>query len=1065
MNLKRIGVGSKGVMSCHSLTQSIRFDKFRYFLVSTFLFSLLFLISSPAFSQAKALLPDFQTVFKHQNIIMLVIEPKTGKIIDANPKAVAFYGYPKSQLLEMTIQQINQLSPEQVAIERQLADTQGRNYFIFRHKLANGEIRTVEVHSEPYQVKGKKLLLSMISDISDQRDRSQELWAYQTSLEKMVDAQKAQIRQEKQRQIYLLLFFILLQMAVIGYLLLDIRRRHRLQKKLNEVAGTLRRIMNSATEVAIVAGDTRGVITEFNVGAEKLLGYKAEELVGQATPEVFHLKEEVVKRRHDLENKYGLLSHNFEVFTLEAQNEGGSQGEWTFVRKDGTQVPVSLVVTPIYEDKAGEIIGYLGIAQDIGELKDSEQALQSTRDQLQATLDAIPDLLFEVDAGGVITSYHTAEADRLYVPPDAFLGKRYQDVLPPKVVAVCNEAFDDARLHGRSVGKQYEMALGSESRYFELSVTCRMKAEDDCQFLVLSRDISERIKAQQHLKLIGNVFNYAREGITITDVNGDIIDVNQGFTDITGYQREEVVGKNPRILKSNLQPADFYEGLWKDVVEKGFWTGEMWNRHKSGEIYAEVITITAVYDDTGKIQNYIGIFSDITAIKENQERLEHIAHYDVLTHLPNRVLLADRLHQAIVRADRNENALAVLFVDLDGFKEVNDLYGHDVGDQVLMRVAERMQSSLREEDTLARLGGDEFVAVLVDLDSVQACEPVLERMLDSICEPIPLDAKVIKLSASIGVTLYPDDLSDADLLVRHADQAMYQAKQEGKNRYRFFDVDQDVEVKTQSAMLMEIRNAIQQNEFVLYYQPKVDLHKEEICGVEALIRWQHPERGLLYPNEFLPVIHDHPLSTELDEWVMKQAMSQWGIWNSQGIDVSISINITARSLLQKDFEDRIQICLGRYSGIADGALSFEILETSALEDIKHVGELMAYCQSLGVSFAIDDFGTGYSSLTYLRHLPAQLIKVDQSFVRDMLVDKDDLAIVNGILKLAQTFEREVLAEGAETIEHCKKLYEMGCTKVQGYAIARPMKPEDFSNWAKVVSDKAIAHISALAKER
>ena len=1027
------------------------------------LLSALLLVFSPL-SQAHESFLGFEKVFNQQNVVMLLIDPDSGKIVSANPAAAKFYGYSVDNLETMSIQQINLLDKKQVASDRKLASAGGQNTFIFRHKLANGEVRTVEVHSKPYQVNGRTLLLSMVHDITGERQHYKALWAYQTALENMVHFQKSQLAQEKQKQIYLLSGAILLQMTLIGYLLYDIHRRKKLQHKLNSVAGTLSQIMNAATEVSIVATDTKGIITEFNSGAQKLLGYTSDEMVGKETPGVFHLTEEIEQQKALLKKEFGLIQFDMQVFTLKAHEEGGNQGEWTFVDKEGKHIPVSLVVTPIYAKNGNNVIGYLGISKDISELKESEQALIDSQNQLKATLDAIPDLLFEVSNDGVIQSYHTAEVEELYINPESLIGKRYQETLPPDVVEVCSASFEEARIAGHSIGKQYEMETRDGIRYFELSVSCKEKREGDYSFVVLSRDITERVKAQKHLKLISNVFNYAREGITITDVEGNIIDVNKGFSDITGYSREEVLGKNPRMLKSNLQPRDFYKDMWTDISGKGYWTGEMWNRHKNGEVYAEVITISAIYDDNGQPQNYMGIFTDVTAIKQNQKRLEHIAHYDVLTQLPNRVLLADRLQQAIIHADRNENSLAVLFVDLDGFKEVNDLYGHDVGDQLLMKIAEKMQQSLRAEDTLARLGGDEFVAVLVDLDSPQACEPILERVLLSVSEPILIDGSLVKVSASIGVALYPNDLSDADLLIRHADQAMYQAKQEGKNRFRFFDVDQDAVVKSQSAMLLEIRVALRENQFVLHYQPKADLEKEEICGVEALIRWQHPERGLLYPNEFLPLINDHSLSIEVDEWVMRQAMQQWEEWHDLGLDMPISVNIGARSLQQKDFKQRIEQCLSRYPGIAERALQFEILETTALEDVSNVSELMRYCQALGVEFALDDFGTGYSSLTYLRHLPAKLIKIDQSFVRDMLIDKDDLAIIDGVLKLTQAFNRDVIAEGAETIEHCQKLYQMGCCKIQGYAIARPIPAESLPNWIEAVSERAIQHISKLSKE-
>jgi len=486
--------------------------------------------------------------------------------------------------------------------------------------------------------------------------------------------------------------------------------------------------------------------------------------------------------------------------------------------------------------------------------------------------------------------------------------------------------------------------------------------------------------------------------------------------------------------------------MWKGLQEKGHWYGEIWNRRKNGEIYAEILTISSVRDNTGKITNYVAIFSDITRIKEHQSELEHIAHYDVLTNLPNRTLLADRLTQAMVKCQRSQHSLSVVFLDLDGFKAVNDTYGHDVGDELLIIISQRMKEALREGDTLARFGGDEFVAVLADLGKVEDCEPVLERVLHAASEPVMIGEEVLQVSASIGVTLYPQDGADADLLMRHADQAMYVAKQAGKNRYHFFDTAQDNAVKVQRESIEDIRSALDNHEFVLHYQPKVNMKTGEVIGVEALIRWQHPVRGLVPPIQFLPVIEDHNISLEVGEWVIDTALTQISQWQSMGIKIPISVNISAYQIQQANFVSRFTELLTSHPEVEPGCLELEILETSALSDINHVSATMHHCHDLGVNFALDDFGTGYSSLTYLRRLPASVIKIDQSFVRDMLVDPEDLAIVEGVLGLAKSFKREVIAEGVETIEHGAALLKLGCELAQGYGIAKPMPAKQIPEW-------------------
>jgi diguanylate cyclase (GGDEF)-like protein len=431
---------------------------------------------------------------------------------------------------------------------------------------------------------------------------------------------------------------------------------------------------------------------------------------------------------------------------------------------------------------------------------------------------------------------------------------------------------------------------------------------------------------------------------------------------------------------------------------------------------------------------------------EHHEQLERMAHYDVLTNLPNRVLLADRLSQSMVQCQRRNQSLAVAFIDLDGFKAVNDRHSHNVGDELLVEVAQRMKEALREGDTLARIGGDEFIAVMVDLENIEDSEPVLKRLLKAAADPVTLGDAVVQISASIGVSLYPQDHVDADLLMRHADQAMYVAKQAGKNRYHFFDTTQDNAIKTQGQSIDDIRSALDRLEFVLHYQPKVNMHTSEVIGVEALIRWQHPVRGLVPPLEFLPAIEGHAVSLELGEWVIDTALSQINQWRSIGVNLAISVNISGYQLQQVNFATRLADLLAAHPEVDPNYLELEILETSALSDINQVSATMNDCHDLGVCFALDDFGTGYSSLTHIKRLPAYLIKIDQSFVRDMLEDVDDLAIVESVIGLAKTFKREVIAEGVETIEHGVALLQLGCELAQGYGIALPMPADDIPEW-------------------
>jgi diguanylate cyclase (GGDEF)-like protein/PAS domain S-box-containing protein len=440
------------------------------------------------------------------------------------------------------------------------------------------------------------------------------------------------------------------------------------------------------------------------------------------------------------------------------------------------------------------------------------------------------------------------------------------------------------------------------------------------------------------------------------------------------------------------------------------------------------------------------VATDITPLKMQQRQLEQMALYDTVTKLPNRVLLADRLQQAMTQCQRSGRSLAVAYLDLDGFKAVNDQHGHILGDQLLLALAQRMQATLRKGDTLARIGGDEFVAVLVDLGQAQDCKPLLQRLLQAAGAPTVIGDRTLQVSASIGVTLYPQDAADADLLLRHADQAMYQAKQAGRNRYHLFDLHQHDTLRSQSAQIAEICAGLRQGEFELHYQPKVNMRTGAVVGAEALIRWRHPERGLLAPASFLHLLENHPSSEEMCDWVLSAALEQMKAWQDAGLEIAVSVNISAFQLQQDSFVPKLTQRLTAAAEARPPLLEIEVLETSALENMAKVAAMMRDCHALGVRFALDDFGTGYSSLTYLRHLPADLLKIDRSFVAGMLDDANDRAIVESVIGLARAFQREVIAEGVETPAHGALLLEMGCDLAQGYAFARPMPGADMPAW-------------------
>jgi diguanylate cyclase (GGDEF)-like protein/PAS domain S-box-containing protein len=527
---------------------------------------------------------------------------------------------------------------------------------------------------------------------------------------------------------------------------------------------------------------------------------------------------------------------------------------------------------------------------------------------------------------------------------------------------------------------------------------------------------------------------------------------------LSGREFSQVLGNNPfefhgsiKEWEDSLHPEDrdaVLEAHQRCLSQGSAFCMEYRKYTKNGAlIWVSSIAEVTEWSLSNEPLRVIGMHTNITQMKEYQEKLERIANYDALTNLPNRALLADRLNQAMLQSQRRQRSIAVAFMDLDGFKDINDTYGHNVGDQLLVALSHLMKEALREGDTLARIGGDEFIAVMVDLEKIADSESVLERLLKAVSGPIILGDAVIQVSLSIGVTLYPQDGADADQLMRHADQAMYVAKQAGKNRYHLFDTAQDNAIKTQRQSIDEVTLALERHEFVLHYQPKVNMCTGEIIGVEALIRWQHPELGLLPPIKFLPVIEGHGISIKLGEWVIETALNQISQWQNLGVNLPVSVNICAYQLQKSNFVTRLTALLAAHPQLDPSCLELEILETIALSDIGKVSTTMQGCQELGIRFAIDDFGTGYSSLTYLKRLPAYLIKIDQSFVRDMLDDADDLAIIEGVVGLAKAFQREVIAEGVETIAHGEALIKLGCELGQGYGIARPMPASEIPAWA------------------
>ncbi|MBI3903860.1 MAG: EAL domain-containing protein [Nitrosomonadales bacterium] len=560
----------------------------------------------------------------------------------------------------------------------------------------------------------------------------------------------------------------------------------------------------------------------------------------------------------------------------------------------------------------------------------------------------------------------------------------------------------------------------------------------------LQKNVTQVRKGEEQLKLSAQVFVSSMEAIVITDAGNNIIQVNKAFTEITGYSPEEVIGKNPRVLKSGRHDQEFYRDMWDALLRTGSWQGEVMDRRKSGEIYPKWLAISVVRDGAGAIRNYIALFSDITERKASYERIQYLAHFDALTHLPNRTLLNDRVELAIAGAKRDQRRLAVIFLDLDRFKNVNDSLGHHVGDLLLQAVAERLKNCVRESDTISRLGGDEFVVLLNGILDQNDAVNVAQKVLNTLSNPFDLEGHEVRIGASLGISIYPDNGPDSSELFKNADAAMYDAKKNGRNNFRLFSTPMNNETLEQISLENDLWRALKNKEFILHYQPQIDILTGKVIGAEALIRWQHPDKGLIPPVRFIPIAEENGLIAPIGEWVLNEACAQNKKWQDEGlIKIPVAVNLSALQFHQKNIKETIA-CALHDSGLEPGYLELEITESVTMKEVETTVRTLNEIKLMGVLISIDDFGTGYSSLSYLKRFPIDKLKVDRSFVRDLISDPDDAAIVRSIIGMGHGLRLKVIAEGVETAEQLAFLRESRCDEIQGYYFSHPLGAQDFA---------------------
>jgi diguanylate cyclase (GGDEF)-like protein/PAS domain S-box-containing protein len=731
------------------------------------------------------------------------------------------------------------------------------------------------------------------------------------------------------------------------------------------------------------------------------------------------------------------------------------------IRQDGT-LAILLAVGHVDIGAEQQVTRLFGSVQDVTERRAAERALRDSEQRFHAIFTNAPlcILIHDADTGEMLDANPTACALYGFDSVEALRAASSQLWLDPPYSAADAVRWANKTLHEGPQQFEWRYRCADGTTIWEWVHLSTIEMQGKTHILAMTVDITREKQIQADLQAseirYRALFDHISSGVAIYEARDQgqtfvFRDYNHAAARISGLTRDALLGQSLIEVFPGIEAFGLLE-----VLRRVWATGTA--EHLPARVYQDA-RLNRWYDNyvyrlpTGEV---VAVFDDVTALKDHERQLEHLAYSDSLTALPNRVLLLDRLQHAMAQSLRREQHLAVVYLDLDGFKAVNDCHGHAAGDQLLMKLSRRMKQTLRESDTLARLGGDEFVAVLVDLGDQAAGVPLLNRLLAAVCAPVPLGGEVVvQVSASLGVTYYPQlipddhegtEALDADQLLRQADQAMYQAKRAGKNRYHVFDVEKDRRQRGQQDSLERLRHALAEHEFVLYYQPKINLRTGAVIGAEALIRWQHPERGFLIPKEFLPAIEDDPLAVELGEWVIETALTQMDDWRTSGVDLPVSINIGLRQLQQTDFVARLRARLAAHPEVKPSSLTLEILETSAVQNLAHVTQVVADCHALGVSCALDDFGVGYSSLTYLKHLAVTTLKIDRSFVSDMLDNPDDLAIIESILGLALAFRRQAIAEGVETLEQGEKLLQLGCELAQGFRIAHPMPAHELPGW-------------------
>ena len=765
--------------------------------------------------------------------------------------------------------------------------------------------------------------------------------------------------------------------------------------------------------------DRDGILQDVNQSGCRMLAYAPHELAGKPLLGLMAQSEAAHAARTCLRQ---------DASQIEA-------AEWTLCRKDGSLLYAEVSERILPDGRR------MVFAHDIGERLRTRTVLEKSAESIRDLYENAPCGYYSVDMGDTIVRINNTQLEWMGYSRDELVGKRRMaELQTPDSRARYLKGF--ARLVRSGVVRDLELEIVRKDGSIMPALMSASAVYDEQGRFAISRasllDSSEAAQARKKLRQAAIVFEHTKDAIVITDAGGKIVAVNRAFSDITGYRPDEVLGKNPSVLQSGRQDAEFYRHMWEELATRGNWQGQIWDRRKSGDLFPTWQTITAVKDEFGKVSDYISVFSDITSIKQTEEQLLKLAYHDPLTGLPNRLLFNDRFGQALEYGKRHKTCVALLLLDLDRFKLINDTLGHAAGDQLLQVIARRLRRTMRSEDTVARLGGDEFAIVMHGIDSEDDAAALAGKVLQAVAQPVALGDQILNMSASVGISMFPQDATDKESLAKYADIAMYGAKDKGKNGFEFYTRDMTARANEVLSIDRGLRGALLHHQLEVLYQPQVDLAGDRIVSMEALLRWRHPQEGLRMPDRFIPVAEETSLIEEIGEWVFDTVCNQLRAWSEQGLPpIRVAINLSARELRRPGFARAVQHKLKGGGGFAGFGLDIEVTETT-LQTGDQVAQALRELKAMGFRIAIDDFGTGYSSLHSLKHLPADILKIDRSFVRGIPHDHDDKAIASAIIAMGHSLGMSVLAEGIETVEQLAFLRERDCDAAQGFLFSVPL---------------------------